>query len=109
MNNQITNDTPLAMLTVGQLLQVLDEHGKRATDYDTDQFQDQILDEPVEAFRFSARLRNVLRRNSCETLRDVLANTPLDIKQMHNMGPVSFMELTNFLSLHGLKLKDYDE
>ena len=47
------------------------------------------------------RTRNVLKRNGCDTIEDVLNCTPTDLKQMRNMGKKSLEEIEERFSKYG--------
>ena len=49
----------------------------------------------------SVRARNVLKRNGCKTIGDVLNCTLTDLKNMRNMGKNSFEEIQTRFSVYG--------
>lgn len=49
----------------------------------------------------SVRARNVLKRNGCNTIGDVLNCTLTDLKNMRNMGKNSFEEIQKRFSAYG--------
>lgn len=49
----------------------------------------------------TVRARNVLKRNGCNTIEDVLNCTPTDLKKMRNMSKRSFEEIKERFSKYG--------
>ena len=49
----------------------------------------------------SVRARNVLKRNGCDTIGDVLGKTPSDLKLMRNMGKHCLEEIMERMSKYG--------
>ena len=49
----------------------------------------------------SGRTRNILKRNNCNTIGDVLDCTLTDIKNMRNMGKKSFEEIKERFGAYG--------
>ena len=49
----------------------------------------------------SVRARNVLKRSGCETIADVLACSPSDLKRMRNMGKHTMEEILNRFREYG--------
>ncbi len=49
----------------------------------------------------SVRARNVLKRSGCETIADVLACSPSDLKRMRNMGKHTLEEILNRFREYG--------
>lgn len=49
----------------------------------------------------SVRTRNVLKRSGCETIADVLACSPSDLKRMRNMGKHTMEEILNRFREYG--------
>ena len=49
----------------------------------------------------SVRARNVLKRSGCETIADVLACSPSDLKRMRNMGKNTMEEILNRFREYG--------
>lgn len=49
----------------------------------------------------SVRARNVLKRNGCNTIGDVLNCTPTELKNMRNMGKNSLEEILNRFGVYG--------
>lgn len=49
----------------------------------------------------SIRARNVLKRAGCDTIGDVLAKTPSDLRLMRNMGKHSLEEIMERMSKYG--------
>lgn len=49
----------------------------------------------------SVRARNVLKRSGCETIADVLACSPSDLKRMRNMGKNTLTEIIDRFGEYG--------
>ena len=56
----------------------------------------------------SVRARNILKRNGCDTIGDVLNCTLSDLKKMRNMGKSTLEEIQKRLSVYG-NFKDSQE
>lgn len=49
----------------------------------------------------SVRARNVLKRNGCNTIGDVLDKTPTDLQKMRNMGRIAYEEIIQRIGRYG--------
>ena len=102
----VTRNTPLAKMTLGQLLDALKMPSKIEGAVNTETIKACLADEPLSSFSFSVRLYNILRRNEIRTISDLLLSTSRQLKRMRGMGIASYKELAMFLEAHNLKLSD---
>jgi Bacterial RNA polymerase, alpha chain C terminal domain len=65
-----------------------------------------ILDQPIHDFRseLSVRTCNALAMADIVTLKDLVAKDERALRKVRNCGRVSFYEITEFLTRHGLAL-----
>ena len=57
----------------------------------------------------SVRARNILKRNKCNTIGDVLGHSLTDIKRMRNMGKTTFEEIKSRFGMYGQFLGEVAE
>lgn len=62
-----------------------------------------ILDRNLDEFTLTTRTRNCLRAENIFTMRQLVAKSFKEIKQVPNLGITSFSELKHFLWTHGLE------
>jgi DNA-directed RNA polymerase alpha subunit len=66
---------------------------------------DDLLAAPLSALGLSIRVYNALLNNGFGTVGDVVANSEVDLWQLHYLGPASVAHIKAKLSAHGLELR----
>lgn len=94
-------NTPLCMMTLGQLWEAL--HTLNCTAVEPKSETRMPIATRVVDMVISIRLFNRLKAMGCDTLEDILRKRAIDFKQCPGFGPRSFQELSEFLEEHGYK------
>lgn len=103
----ISLDTPLCMLTLGQLWEALTRLNQGAPV--NIKPKGISVSTNVKDLGLSFRLTNCLIRLECKTLADVLKISSYEFKRTRGLGRESFKELSDFLTYNGYQFGEFDD
>lgn len=102
----VSLDTPLCMMTLGQLLDAIDEY-KYTAQLDEEARKDNgglDVSTSIDELEFPVRLHNILVEMGCFTLEDILRLPPVAFKRAMNLGPKTYCKLEQILAKYGRKI-----
>lgn len=108
----ISLDTPLCMMTLGQLLDAIDEYKYTSQlDKEYNSIGNGLdIRTPIDELDISIRLLNRLSEGMhCFTLEDVLRKSPREFRRIRNFGPKTYNELKHALLKYGHQIGELYE